>query len=263
MPTPWELLAKLTFLTFARYFVLAGLFFIPFYVLGRAWFKHQKIQAANAKPQQFLREIRHSAISSAILAGVGFLMAATPIRQYTLLYKEIDAYPVWWLPVSVLLSLVIHDTYFYWMHRGLHDKRIFRHAHAVHHRSTNPSPWAAYSFHFLEAIAEGFILVILVFVLPLHGLSILWFSLASFVMNAYGHLGYEIMPRRFRNSWWFEVLNTSVHHNLHHRQFKGNYGLYFRYWDRLMGTEHPDYVKQYDRVQEQRFGVKNAAMKAA
>ena len=36
-----------------------------------------------------------------------------------------------------------------------------------------------------------------------------------------------------------------------------------RYWDRLMGTEHPDYVKQYDRIQEQRFGVKATAVRAA
>ncbi|MHA4894836.1 sterol desaturase family protein [Pedobacter sp. PWIIR3] len=48
-------------------------------------------------------------------------------------------------------------------------------------------------------------------------------------------------------------MNTSIHHNLHHSKFKGNYGLYFRFWDRLMGTENPNYVKEYDRIQNQRF----------
>jgi sterol desaturase/sphingolipid hydroxylase (fatty acid hydroxylase superfamily) len=42
---------------------------------------------------------------------------------------------------------------------------------------------------------------------------------------------------------------------MHHSKFKGNYGLYFRIWDRLMGTEHPDYVSEYDRIQDQRFTV--------
>jgi len=49
---------------------------------------------------------------------------------------------------------------------------------------------------------------------------------------------------------------------MHHSKFKGNYGLYFRIWDRLMKTEHPDYVKDYDRIQERRFGTKNAVAMA-
>ena len=73
------------------------------------------------------------------------------------------------------------------------------------------------------------------------------------MVNVYGHLGYEIAPKWFRNSFLFEIINTSTHHNLHHHKFKGNYGLYFRIWDRIMKTEHPDYVKEYDKIQQRRF----------
>jgi sterol desaturase/sphingolipid hydroxylase (fatty acid hydroxylase superfamily) len=31
-------------------------------------------------------------------------------------------------------------------------------------------------------------------------------------------------------------LNRSTFHNDHHRLFRGNYGLYFTFWDRVMGT---------------------------
>jgi sterol desaturase/sphingolipid hydroxylase (fatty acid hydroxylase superfamily) len=179
------------------------------------------------------------------------------LTEHTLIYQQLDSYPIWWLPVSVVLSLAIHDTYFYWMHRLLHHKLVFKHAHLVHHKSTNPSPWASYSFHVLEAVAEGGVLVVLAFVLPMHPIAVSLFILLGFMINVYGHLGFELMPRRFRNSVWFEVLNTSVHHNLHHSKFRGNYGLYFRVWDRLCKTEHPDYVKDYDRVQQQRFGTKS------
>jgi len=88
----------------------------------------------------------------------------------------------------------------------------------------------------------------------MHPVTILLFTITGFIINVYGHLGYEVAPKWFRYSWLFEILNTSVHHNLHHSKFKGNYGLYFRIWDRLMGTEHPDYVKEYDKLQKQRFG---------
>jgi sterol desaturase/sphingolipid hydroxylase (fatty acid hydroxylase superfamily) len=32
-------------------------------------------------------------------------------------------------------------------------------------------------------------------------------------------------------------MNTATYHNLHHTQLRGNYGLMFRFWDRLLGTE--------------------------
>lgn len=80
------------------------------------------------------------------------------------------------------------------------------------------------------------------------------FILGGFLINVYGHLGYEIAPKWFRYSVLFQILNTSTHHNLHHSKFKGNYGLYSRFWDRVMKTENPDYVKYYDQIQEKRFG---------
>jgi lathosterol oxidase len=250
----WETIGSLFRVTVVRYFILAGIPFFLVYVLLGSRLKKAKIQARAAATKDFLREILHSMVSSLILAMVAFLVLYTPIHQYTLFYKHLDDYPYWWIPVSLVLSLVIHDTYFYWMHRMLHHKSIFRFAHLVHHRSTNPSPWAAYSFHLLEAIAEGGVIVVLAFVLPMHKFTLILFTITSFIINVYGHLGYEIMPKALRRTFWFEVINTSVHHNLHHSKFKGNYGLYFRWWDRLMGTEHPDYVKTYDRIQEQRFG---------
>ena len=149
--------------------------------------------------------------------------------------------------------LAIHDTYFYWMHRAIHHPKLFKYIHLVHHKSNNPTPLASYSFHVSESILEGLIAPILLLALPLHPLSLLIFSSVAFLFNVYGHLGYEIMPRWFRKSFLFEIFNTSTHHNLHHSKFKGNYGLYFRIWDRIMKTEHPDYVKEYDKLQRRRF----------
>jgi sterol desaturase/sphingolipid hydroxylase (fatty acid hydroxylase superfamily) len=35
---------------------------------------------------------------------------------------------------------------------------------------------------------------------------------------------------------------------MHHHYSKGNYGLYFNFWDRLMGTNHPNYEKEFLKV---------------
>jgi lathosterol oxidase len=184
---------------------------------------------------------------------ISFLIIYTPLRNMTKIYMHLQDHPWWWLVLSVALSLVIHDTYFYWMHRLLHHKKLFRWTHVLHHRSTNPSPWSAYSFHFLEAWAEGGVLLVIAMIMPVHPLALLLFTIVAFAINVYGHLGYEVMPLNLRKRLIFQIINTSVYHNLHHSEFKGNYGLYFRIWDRLCGTENPNYVKEYDEIQERRL----------
>lgn len=240
-----------------RYFILAGIPFLLFYFLFKNRVKHFKIQQKKAANKDFWREIWHSMQSTFVFTVIIVALVATPIRQYTQVYDNVADFPIWWIPVSVVIALVIHDTYFYWFHRLMHHPKIFKLTHLVHHKSTNPSPWTSYSFHALEAVAEGGIMAVLVFVMPMHAIGILWFTMVAFMINVYGHLGYEIMPKGLRKSYLFEVINTSVHHNLHHSKFKGNYGLYFRWWDRMMGTENPDYVKEYDKIQAQRFGIES------
>lgn len=252
---PIQLLLGEATLTLLRYYVIAGIAFFIVYKWMSTRLQRNKIQVREARRADFAREILHSSSSSLIMACIAVLAFSDLVRPYTLIYMRLDEYPLWLIPISIALALVVHDTYFYWMHRLLHQERIFKFTHLLHHKSVNPSPWTAYSFHALEAITEGAVVLVIVMVLPMHPLSMALFSIVALVINVYGHLGYEIMPKGFRQSVLFEIINTSTYHNLHHSKFKGNYGLYFRVWDRLMGTENPDYVKTYDQIQEKRFGT--------
>ena len=237
-----------------RYFLIAGIAFAVCYVIWKGIFEPARIQSRRAVRTDFRREILNSTVMVVVIAvfvGVVFL---TPLRGYTLIYSHTNDYPLWYLPFSLLVTLVIHDTYFYWMHRALHHPRIYRYVHRVHHLTITPSPFASYSFHLLESFSETAIVYVLVFTLPLHIYTLMAFGWVSFLINVYGHLGYEIAPKGFRRSWAFEWLATSVYHNLHHSHFTGNYGLYFRFWDKAMHTENPDYVATYDTLQSKRFG---------
>ncbi len=237
-----------------RYFIIAGIPFVFIYFVFNKYFKNAKIQDKEAKKKDFFREVKNSMVSTLIFAIVAIIFTVSPLSAFTQIYTDINAFPIWWIPVSVIIALVVHDTYFYWMHRTLHHPKIYKKAHLVHHQSINPSPWASYSFHASEAVLEAMILPIIIILIPLHPLGIMSFAISSFIINVYGHLGFEICPKWLRKSFLFEIVNTSVHHNLHHSKFKGNYGLYFRVWDRIMETEHPDYVQEFDKVQEARFG---------
>ncbi len=84
--------------------------------------------------------------------------------------------------------------------------------------------------------------------MPVHLLAIVIFLMLMTVMNVIGHLGYELYPKNFLGNPLLKWNNTSTHHNMHHRLVNCNYGLYFNFWDKLMGTNHPDYQKSFEDV---------------
>ena len=105
-----------------------------------------------------------------------------------------------------------------------------------------------FAFHPLEAVVEAGIFPLLVFLLPLHPIALVAFLTYMMAMNVLGHLGYEPYPARFLRTRFGRLHNTSTHHNMHHQFVKGNYGLYFNWWDRLMGTNHAKYQERFEKV---------------
>ncbi|TAJ47399.1 MAG: sterol desaturase family protein [Chitinophagaceae bacterium] len=232
-----------------KYFLIAGPAFIIFYILLRKRISYKKIQPDFPKRTHYVREIIFSTFSIIIFSVPPLLMLySDTIRPHTTFYTSIAEYGWLYAFLAFPLMLLIHDTYFYWMHRLLHHPKLFRLFHLVHHRSTNPSPWAAYSFHPLEAIMESLIFVIFLFTIPVHSIHLMLFFVFSLVYNVYGHLGFELYPKGFNKHAVGKWLNTSVCHNMHHQYFKGNYGLYFTIWDRAMGTLNPNYDTVFAEV---------------
>jgi len=217
-----------------RYAIIAGVAFSIFYLRKQPVTK--KIQKEFPSRRDYYREIGFSISTSVVFALVASLLLHPVITPYTQIYSDFNSFSIQYFIFSILLVVLIHDTYFYWMHRFMHIPGIYRFFHKVHHKSTNPSPWAAFSFHPLEAILEAGILIIVVFAFPLHRLALMSFILVMLIYNVYGHLGYELYSRAFRKSKIGKWLNTSIFHNYHHKYFEGNYGLYFTFWDRWMGT---------------------------
>jgi Delta7-sterol 5-desaturase len=250
----WTILA----IVFIRYLVLASIPFLIYYVFKRNAWRFKKIQFRFPVRKDYLREIMFSILTTLIFAGVGYLVFLTPFVRYTQVYFDISIYGKLYLVISILAIIIAHDTYFYWMHRLIHHKAFYRWVHKVHHLSTNPSPWAAMAFHPLEAVLEAGIIVVVAFLFPVHPLAIAIFLLFMMVYNVYGHLGYEVYPKGFSTSSIGRWINTSVNHNMHHQYVNGNYGLYFLFWDRWMGTLRPDYDEHFQQVKARKKSVSGA-----
>jgi sterol desaturase/sphingolipid hydroxylase (fatty acid hydroxylase superfamily) len=188
--------------------------------------------------RQIAREIGWSLASAAIYGVPAGLVAwGWQARGWTRIYSDPHAYPLWWMPLSVLAFLLLHDAYFYWTHRLMHRPWAFRRMHAVHHASRPPTAWAAMSFHPWEALSGAIVIPALVFLIPIHVAMLGLVLTIMTVMGVTNHMGWELFPDFLVRSRVGNWLITATHHERHHQQYQCNYGLYFRLWDRLCGTD--------------------------
>lgn len=231
-PLPAIMLSALamTLIVGVRYLITSGAF---------AWatrVKHRGLYAG--LDRQMRREIGWS-LASAAIYGVPAGVVAWGWREHgwTQIYSDVNAYPLWYMPVSVLAFLVLHDTWFYWTHRWMHQPRLFRIAHAVHHESRPPTAWAAMSFHPWEAVSGAVVIPALVFLIPIHVAALGTVLSIMTIMGVGNHMGWEMFPRWLVHGPAGKWLITATHHQKHHEAYRGNYGLYFRIWDRLCGTD--------------------------
>jgi len=106
-----------------------------------------------------------------------------------------------------------------------------------HHRSVQPTPWASFSFDPIEAVSAAWLLPVMALFMPIHVGTALALLMIMTINAVFNHAGWEVYPDKWIKGWWGRHIITASHHNLHHTKFKGNYGLYFRFWDKVCGTD--------------------------
>ena len=220
-----------------RYFITAG-FFYAYYLKVKNKKTDKKILSQRPlKKDQVKKEIYWSIISSAIFAFFGALLYWLYLQDFTAIYLDPAEYGYWYLPVSILAVLLVHETYYYWLHRAMHIPKIYKVVHKVHHNSLSSTPWTAFSFHPWETILEALILPIILIVIPLNIYLLLFYLIFMTFSSMVNHLDIEIYPASFRRSKFGKMWIDATHHHFHHKEFTTNYGLYFTFWDKWMGTE--------------------------
>ena len=235
----------INFLSIAlQYRALAGLAWWLAYRLWKRRWARRKIIAARPGGPQIRREILLSLLTAAIF---GLSTVATwwfAQKGWSRFYWDIRLHGVWWLPVSTVITTVLWDAWFYWTHRAMHHRWLFRHFHRGHHLSHNPTPWTTYAVDPLEAAVYAVFVPMVSFLYPVHPLVMALFMTFQFLFNLAIHSGFEIMPTRFGRSRWAYLISTPTSHVMHHETGRGNFGFCFQIWDRIMGTCHPEYDRR-------------------
>jgi lathosterol oxidase len=241
-----------------EYLAFAGTIFLFLYIWRKKKYWYLKIQQRFPDKKHVLREIKYSFFTVIIFGLVILPVMWASKNRLTLVYYPIDKYGYVYYVFSILLMIVLHDTYYYWTHRLLHWKKIFKYVHKTHHLSLNPTPFSAYALHPVEALLDVSIIPLIVFTIPYHISAVTIFSAYTLGMNVAGHTGFEFFPSGFTRHKWFKWHNTPTHHNMHHRYVKYNFSIYFNFWDRVMKTNHPNYDNAFEKVIEQRNMLEHA-----
>jgi len=123
--------------------------------------------------------------------------------------------PIWFIS-QLLLIPIWREFHFYWIHRFLHWKPLYKISHYLHHHNINPGPWSGLAMHPIESM--GYFSVVLIhFLVPSHPLLFLFNSQHTALTPAPSHTGFE-------GSLKGGLPFGSYFHYLHHRYFDCNYG---------------------------------------
>mgnify|MGYP006129860875 FL=1 len=186
------------------------------------------------------------------VSGCGFWTAYEVLTYWAyanqvIPFLEWESQPVYF----VLLYLAVHpirEVHFYFTHRILHWKPLYKSAHYLHHKNVNIGPWSGLAMHPVEHLLyfTGVLLHWIVLSHPLHAI----FHLQHAAFTApWGHTGFEKI----------EVTeNTCIpkasdyFHYLHHRYFECNYGGTAIPLDQWFGSFHDGSEEANEAIRKRR-----------
>ena len=154
--------------------------------------------------------------------------------------------PVAFILIFLLVPFV-HEVGFYFAHRFLHWPPLYRIAHKVHHRNTNPGPWSGLSMHPIEHVIY-FSSVLIFFVIPAHPVHMINLLSRLGVAPAEGHTGFDRIVTGEETS----VDRSYYAHYLHHKYFEVNYADGMVPLDKWFGSFHDGTPEAHEKMKERR-----------
>ena len=220
--------------------------------LFQGYLKARKIQPKGFKWKQF----RFEAMVAVISVMVSGPLIGWTTAKFTQIgwIKVIDTPAPWWMiAIEYVAYFLMFDTWFYWLHRWMHNEPMYRWIHKLHHKSTSPNLLTTLSVNPLESFINGGFVPIFLAIFPFtHAEAVALIVPTNIFMGLYVHSGYELLPRWWNKSWLTKWFISATFHDHHHKYFTGNFGGYTAIWDRICGTVRKnweaDYIKIKDRA---------------
>jgi Delta7-sterol 5-desaturase len=201
----------------------------------RAW----KIQPSRQTPvMQIRRDQKQSVLSLAVIAA---LLGGGQWSYSTLGWGFRPLPGVGGMVLSFAASLVLFDAWFYWLHRLIHTRLFYRWVHRWHHLTVTPVAWSNNSDRLIDNLFLQSYWLIAHLLIPIAPAALFVHKIYDQITGVIGHSGYE---HGGRWCWPPSPLVGVTHHDQHHQFFRCNYATHFTWWDRMMGTLHPDHDRE-------------------
>jgi sterol desaturase/sphingolipid hydroxylase (fatty acid hydroxylase superfamily) len=143
----------------------------------------------------------------------------------------------YWI-LTVLLSTLIFDFFYYWFHRFLHENRFLWHVHKLHHMDEQLSATTTGRGHWLEDLGRVPMIAIptaIVFKLNPDVGGIIGYTVT--VWSVFFHSNLRIHLGR-AGMFFNGPQGHRIHHSRLHQHHDKNYAAYFPIWDAIFGTYH-------------------------
>ena len=134
-----------------------------------------------------------------------------------------------------VVFIAVNDTLFYWGHRALHHKSIYKYVHKHHHRFKVNIGICSEFAHPIEDVLANMIPSLLgAFIMRSHPLTV-WVWLAVRLWETIdAHSGYSFKFSPFHVFSW---QGGAERHDFHHSHNVGCYGSFTIFWDWLCATD--------------------------
>jgi 4-alpha-methyl-delta7-sterol-4alpha-methyl oxidase len=204
-----------------------------------AWARPYRLQSRPPREQQLVAASVRSWLANNACLAVATL-ASWPLLRLSGVHA--GPLPPWWVVgAELVLFVYLDDFLYYWFHRTMHGRWLYKHVHGWHHRIVTPWAITGHYMHPLEYTLTGTVALIGPLVLGSHVVTLwLWFAYRQWEA-AEGHCGYEFP---WTPTHLFAGNDGARHHDFHHARVRGNYAGFFPIWDRVFGT----YAKGYAEV---------------
>jgi len=226
----------------AVYAALLSTYFVTCFILTGLNRRAVKIQPSRETPAaQIRRDRKQSLISLAVIAA----MLGGDHWSYATLGWGLRPLPgIGGAVLSLIGSLVLFDTWFYWLHRLIHTRFFYRRVHRWHHMTVTPVVWSNNSDRLIDNLFLQSYWLFAHLLIPIAPVALFAHKVYDQITGIIGHSGYEHGGRWCRPP---SPLVGVTHHDQHHQFFRCNYATHFSWWDRMMGTLHPDHDRALKR----------------